>query len=184
MRAIPGFEYEFPANRIRTILFSSVLFLGSCTNIYFENPQPAGQENLSEFPKKLIGTYVDIEDGDTLVSVYPDGFSVTLNGNDVKIPLGEKLILRKYKSYYFLSLEQEDNKLWTVYIVKPGKKKTLELYDVSTEEGPLEQLNSITEVKKLIGEDPVSLYINPELVEMDEVINSGLLILKQRLRRK
>ncbi len=160
-------------------------FLSSCTNIYYENPQPAGQENMDEFPKKLLGTYVDYEDGDTVIVVYSDGFSLNLNENDVKIPLSEKTVLRKYKAYYFLSLQQEETNLWTVYIVKPGKKKTLDLYDISTEEGPMEQLRAITEVKEYDQDQEKSytMYINPNLAEMDQIIKSGLLQPTQKLKK-
>ena len=160
-------------------------FLSSCTSIYYENPQPAGQENMNEFPKKLLGTYVDTEDGDTVIVVYSDGFSLKINENDVKIPLSDKSVLRKYKSFYFLSLQQEDTNLWTVYVVKTGKKKTLDLYDISTEEGPLEQLRAITEVKEYEqGEEKsFSMYINPDLAEMDQIIKSGLLKPTQKLKR-
>jgi len=157
--------------------FATLLSLASCANIKYENPQPAGQPNLTEFPKKLLGLYVDVEKGDTVVTIFSDGFSLNMNNNDVKIPLSEKTILRKYKSFYFLNLKQESDSLWTVYIVKPGKKKTLELYDFSTEEAPLNQLNAISPIKKKIKSESESptMIINPGIEEMDKILESGLL---------
>lgn len=34
------------------------IFMGSCTSIYFEEPQPRFKETLSEFPSNVRGTYV------------------------------------------------------------------------------------------------------------------------------
>lgn len=167
------------------LLFILMLVSASCTNFYFENPQPLDYENLTEFPKKLLGTYIDTEKGDTLISVLPDGFVVSLNGNDVKIPLSNKTILRKYKSFYFLNLRQEDLNLWTVYIVKPGKKKTFDLYDLSNETKPLEQLKSITEVRQSAseGDETVIFSLNPSLEELDQIIDHGLLKTTKKLKK-
>jgi hypothetical protein len=185
MKTRSRIEYSSQTRYIKLLLFSSLVFLASCTNIYFENPQPAGQGNLSEFPKKLLGTYVDSEKGDTVVTVLSDGISLNLNGNDVKIPLSEKTILRNYKSFYFLNLKQDEDSLWTVYIVKPAKKKTLDLFDFSTDQAELEKLAAITEVKKKIkeGQDSPTLIINPGISEMDRILESGLLKPIQKLKR-
>jgi hypothetical protein len=162
-----------------------LFLLSSCVNVYFENPQPAGQPNLTEFPKKLVGLYTDAEKGDTVVIISSDGFSMNMNDNDVKIPLSNKTILRKYKSWYFLNLQQESDSLWTVYIVKPGKKKTLELYDFSNEEADMAKLNAITPVKKKIKSETEtpSTYINPGIEEMDKILESGLLKPTSKLKR-
>jgi len=162
-----------------------ILIISSCSSVYYENPQPAGQENLSEFPKKLIGTYVDVEKGDTIAIVSKEGFSINMNSNDVKIPLSEKTILRKYKNYYFLSLKQEADSTWTVYIVKPEKKKTFVLYDFANEESTIAQLKAITKVKKQTksaGETPIPV-INPSLEELDKILESGLLIPSLKMKK-
>ena len=74
-------SFLFFTNTFRLFLITSFIFLSSCTKFFFENPQPAGEDNLSSFPKKLIGTYVDIEKGDTLVTsgfsaVFPEGIMI------------------------------------------------------------------------------------------------------------
>lgn len=180
-------RYEFPVlnYRFMILFFSCLLFLASCTSVYYENPQPAGQENLSKFPKKHYGTYVDAEKGDTVVILAADGISMDMNNNDVKIPLSEKTILRKYKSFYFLSLKQENDNIWAVYIVKPAAKKTLDLYDFSTEETDLEKLGAITEVKKINkeGQETPVIVINPTLAELDKILESGMLKPVQKLKR-
>jgi hypothetical protein len=185
MKTCTGIQFSGLTITIKFLIFSCLVFLTSCTNIYFENPQPAGKENLTEFPKKLIGTYVDSEKGDTVVTVLPDGISLKLNGNDVKIPLSEKTILRNYKSFYFLNLKQEEDSLWTVYIVKPAKKKTLDLYDFSDEKAQLEKLAAITEIKKKTkeGQDSPLLIINPDITVMDQILESGLLLPTKKLKR-
>lgn len=175
-----------PINEIYLPLLFSVFFLvSSCSSVFYENPQPAGQENLTEFPKKLLGTFVDAEKGDTIAQVSSDGFSLIINGNDVKIPLSDKTILRKYKAYYFLSLKQEADSMWTVYIVKPEKKKTFVLYDFANEESTLSQLKGITKIKSLTksaGETPVNV-INPSLEELDKILDSGLLIPSLKMKK-
>lgn len=167
------------------LLLVLLFFSISCTNVYFENPQPAGQEDLSAFPKKLTGTYVDIEKGDTVVVIYSDGFTMDMSDNDVKIPLGEKAVLRKYRSYYFLSLKQEDSNLWAVYIVKPAKKKSLEIYDFPTDEQGLSKLGAITNVKKenREGQDSQQYILNPSAEEMDKLLKAGILEVSQKIKK-
>lgn len=167
------------------LLLAIIVLVTSCTNVYYEAPQPAGQANLTEFPKKLVGLYTDVREGDTAVIIYSDGFSLDANKNDVKIPLSEKAILRKYQSYYFLNIQQEDS-LWQVFIVKPGKKKTVDLYDFSTEEEPMKKLGAITEVMKKVkpGEEQAKMYINPNLEEMDSILKSGLLIPVKTIKKQ
>ncbi len=163
---------------LRLLIFPAILILASCSNVFYENPQPAGISNLTEFPKKLTGFYLDAEKGDSLVNIFSGGFSLKVNSNDVKIPLGEKTILRKYKDYYFLNLWQESDSLWTVYIVKPGKKKSLVLYDFSPEGNISLKLKEITSVKQRIKSDKETpaLVINPSIEEIDKLLKSGLLV--------
>jgi hypothetical protein len=185
MKTLPGIEFIGQQDTFKLLVFSCLIFLASCTSVYFENPQPAGQENLKEFPKRLTGLYVDTEKGDTVASIFPDGFSLDLNEKDVKIPLSKKTILRKYKSYYFLNLKEEDDNLWTVYIVKPSGRKGLIIFELSTEEAPLEKLRAITEVKNKDTKDEgsSSWIINPSIGEMDKIISSHLLVPKQKLKK-
>ncbi len=43
------------------IIFLSLLFLASCTNIYFESPQPTYLENIDEFPTVFQGNFERVE---------------------------------------------------------------------------------------------------------------------------
>ncbi len=182
MKILTGIaELKYPF-RTMFILFSGLIFMSSCTSICFENPQPVGQKNLAEFPKKLVGLYIDVENGDTVVTIFHDGFTIHLNDENVKILLSEKSVLRKYKSYYFLNLRNDEDSLWTVYIADPGKKKTLVLYDIFTGEDQLEQLKAITEVKHK-GDAEETFYINPTLEELNRIIKTGLLKPTQKLKK-
>jgi hypothetical protein len=75
----------------RSILLLAVLsFLSffSCTKVVFTEPQPTDTDNLSQFPKRLIGTYKNMEDGSmvvinktTMVLIYD--FDDRTNRNDL-----------------------------------------------------------------------------------------------------
>ncbi|MCB8998800.1 MAG: hypothetical protein H6540_01860 [Bacteroidales bacterium] len=170
---------------IGLFMLTALLILQSCSSYYFENPQPAGLENLQSFPKKITGTYLDPEKGDTIGTIFSDGISLEVNKNNVKLPLNEKFILRKYKSYYFLNLKQEQDQLWAVYILKPGPKKSLDIYAISSDAADINILKGITEVKtkENKGEDNDIYILNPSYEEMLKIFDSGLLKSVQKMKK-
>src|SRR5688572_24923246 len=94
-----------------------LFLLLACKEISFKEPQPRGRPMLSEIPKELRGKYLLIEadsnSTDTLI-VTNNGYQVT--NDSTKGLLGDSLVLKKYKGYYFFNDNQ--NPEWLLRVVK------------------------------------------------------------------
>lgn len=95
-----------------------LLFMISCTEICYKEPQPKGVKPLTEIPGKLHGHYlVSDENGatDTLI-VFNKGYRI---GKDDVASLSDSLVLKYYKGYYFINIR--DDVAWYLRIVKQEK---------------------------------------------------------------
>ena len=110
-----------------------LLALISCKEITFKEPQPRGKKVLKEIPKDLVGSYLltDEKDGatDTLV-VSSKGYIVASDrkGSD----LGDSLVLKKHRGYYFVSINE--NPEWLLRVIKQESNGDL-VYMTMDEEG-------------------------------------------------
>jgi len=101
-------------------LLAAILFLTlfACKEISFKEPQPKGKKSLSQVPRELLGHYLVIEEKgddskDTLV-VTEKGYYIPSDSS--KGELGDSLVLRKYKGYYFIN--DNENPEWLLRVVK------------------------------------------------------------------
>ena len=101
-------------------LFPAILFLSfiACKEISFKEPQPKGKKSLSKIPRELLGSYLVVEEKgsdtkDTLV-VTTKGYYVPSDSS--KEELGDSLVLKKYKGYYFFN--DNENPEWLLRVVK------------------------------------------------------------------
>ncbi len=101
-------------------LFLAILILSlvACKEISFKEPQPKGKKSLSEIPRELLGSYLVVEEKaadskDTLV-VTAKGYHVPSDSS--KEELGDSLVLKKYKGYYFFN--DNENPEWLLRVVK------------------------------------------------------------------
>src|SRR5689334_9972069 len=89
----------------------------SCKEISYKEPQPSGKTNLKTVPAELHGMYVLSDDKetskDTLI-ITSSGYRVVSDRKES--PLGDSLVLKYYKGYYFLSINE--NPEWLLRIVK------------------------------------------------------------------
>jgi|SRR5688572_890024 len=94
-----------------------VLFLFACKEVSFKEPQPKGTKRLSEIPRELRGTYLVIEEKgnnrDTL-RVSAQGYFIPSDSS--KGTLGDSLVLKKYKGYYFFN--DHENPEWLLRVLK------------------------------------------------------------------
>ena len=100
------------------ILFAFIIIAAtSCKEISFKEAQPKGKRVLSEMPQSLRGKYLLIEENgnnkDTLV-ITRQGYYVT--GDSTKGTLGDSLVLKRYKGYYFFN--DNENPEWLLRVVK------------------------------------------------------------------
>lgn len=99
-----------------------VLYLTSCSEISYKEPQPKGIKSLSQVPQKLQGRYLIAEEGeltDTLV-VMPTGYRL---GKDELATFSDSLVMKYYKGYYFINMRNDFS--WYLRIVKQQKNGDL-----------------------------------------------------------
>lgn len=101
-------------------LFLAFVFIVACAckEISFQGPQPKGKASLKEIPKSLLGKYLlseqnDASNKDTLV-VTRNGYYVT--SDSTRGTLGDSLVLKKFKGYYFFN--DNENPEWLLRVVK------------------------------------------------------------------
>ena len=101
-------------------LFPAILILSliACKEVSFKEPQPKGKKSLSQIPRELLGSYLVVEEKgtdskDTLV-VTTKGYYVPSDSS--KEELGDSLVLKKYKGYYFFN--DNENPEWLLRVVK------------------------------------------------------------------
>ena len=94
-----------------------LLLIPGCKEISFKEPQPKGKKALSEIPRELLGTYLLEEENssnrDTML-VTKTGYFV--KSDSTKGQLGDSLVLKKYKGYYFFS--DNENPEWLLRLIK------------------------------------------------------------------
>ena len=103
-------------------LASIVLIFFSCKEISFKEPQPRGKKALKEIPKSLTGSYLlrDGQESDTLIVTARSYYALS---DKKKSELGDSLVLKKYKGYYFVNVN--DNPEWLLRIIKQEKNGDL-----------------------------------------------------------
>ena len=99
-----------------------VLFVGSCTTVYFDRPQPKDGEVVNEFPDEILNVwYLNENLGKLSIEFKLNSLNITeyekdsltnemLVSKKTKLTLGDSIILKKRKSLYFLSLKENENK--------------------------------------------------------------------------
>lgn len=142
----------------RTIAFVSLLiFLVGCKEISFREPQPKGKKSLGEMPKKLQGTYLMSAVGessqDTLF-VKKNGYRIASDKKESL--LGDSLVLKQYKGYYFININE--NPEWLMRVIRQEENGDLTYMSMDVEEGSFNSL-----LKSLSQELPLdSLDVNGE----------------------
>ena len=101
---------------------SLILFVGSCTTVYFDRPQPKDGEVINEFPDEILNVwYLNETLGKLSIEFKLNSLNITeyekdsltngmLVSKKTKLTLGDSIILKKRKSLYFLSLKENENK--------------------------------------------------------------------------
>ena len=96
-----------------------LLFITSCDQVIFPEPQPKKVRALAQIPQVLQGTYID-HNGDSLF-VYPDHFIYTDDGlfNQRKVYLSDSSVLKFYDEHYFYNmvLDLDSGRFWLTYIL-------------------------------------------------------------------
>ena len=158
--------------KIVIIILCAFLSVTSCKEISFREPQPAGRKPLNETPKSLKGKYLTVQENgdlskDTVIISnrgYRFGYfdasqrsSSDLSRYDEGV-LSDSLILKSYKGYYFLNINQ--NPEWLLRVIKQEKNGDL-IYMAPEQEG----VDFKDYIKKLSAEIKIdSIEVNQEML--------------------
>lgn len=109
----------------RTFVVFIIMALVGCKEISFQQPQPKGKKTLSRIPDGLHGKYLlsdpDSPAKDTLF-VTADGYRIGHNPNE-KSTLSDSVVLKHYKGYYFLNINNHPE--WLLRVIRPEKNGDL-----------------------------------------------------------
>ena len=163
---------------MRKLAYASVVLfiLFSCKEITFKEPQPRGKKILKEIPDALIGSYLltDEKDGSTdTLMVNSKGYFVASDKKGGE--LGDSLVLKKFKGYYFVSVNE--NPEWLLRVIEQEKNGDL-VYMTMDEEGTSFK-DFLIKLSKEIRVDSVEvngekLYqIDPSPKQLTKLIEKG-----------
>ena len=174
--------------RIINLLIAASIVLTSCSTVEFKEVIPKKGKELTNFPKELIGKYIDIQNKDTLTINQTDfqyGKKETLFHLTGKLS-DNKTILKKTNDYYILNVKTDNDKNWGIIPFKYENGKIYVYYlilDTETKDKKeaekykkekLEKLNLITNVELI--KDTENYLINPTDKEMDEILNNDFFV--------
>lgn len=159
-------------------LLIACLFAGivSCKEISYHEAQPEGKASLATVPTQLQGMYLlSDEKGtskDTLV-ISANGYRVVTDRKENL--LGDSLVLKAYKGYYFLSINE--NPEWLLRIVKRDANGDLLYYSMDVDEknfnATLRNLTKEVRVDSLIVNGEQLYQIRPSAKQLMKLIKKG-----------
>lgn len=159
------------------------LFLSSCKEVSFKEPQPAGIAALNTIPEKLHGWYqagdkVDKKDTDTLIV---ESWGYHFKDKDDKDWLGQgtisdSLVIKFYQDYYFVNFRSGNQ--WVLRLIKQKPSGAIDFLtiDIGDDAKRAEMLKKmskkfkVTEVKK---ESDTFYQINPSKDQLMQLIKEG-----------
>lgn len=173
----------------RTVqIFLLVVFLCSCKEISFRQPQPKGRKALSAIPAKLQGKYLAYQENGELAE---DTIIITRNGylfsyhealpasthreNYDEGVLSDTLVLKSYRGYYFLNLYEEPE--WLLRVIK--QEKNGDLTYMAMEQDNVDFNDYIRKLSYEIAVDSVSVgeetlyHIDPPPSKLIDLIEKG-----------
>jgi len=141
------------------ILLTSLFAFCSCSNVVYHEIVPKGGKTLSSFPSELQGDWLD-PNNDTL-HIFSDNYKYG-SGEDEKSSffegeLSQNIVLKKYKGYYFLNINEE-KKYWEMIA---GQVDGDKLYLLSIEMDDIDQVQILNSY--LHGKDAKSIKSNNSL---------------------
>lgn len=161
-------------NKFFVLLAGVIAF--ACTEISYKEPQPKGEKSLLEVPSRLHGQYV--WQGDT-ITFFAQGFRAKeKDKKEDMLLLSDSIVLRKYKSYYFVSYRSGQE--WLLRILKPQKNGDLiymEMENVPEEEAQrkpfIENLSAETPVIQTTVDSVTHYIIDPSPKKLYSLILKG-----------
>lgn len=160
----------------KLLILLTFLSLIACKEISFQQPQPKGKKALSKIPGALRGKYL-LSDPD---SPAKDTLFVTFDGYRVghlekKSVLGDSLVLKYYKGYYFLNINNKPE--WLLRIIRQEKNGDLVYMNMEQEKndfaGFLKRISYEIRVDSLDVNDEKLYQIDPTPKQLISFIDKG-----------
>jgi hypothetical protein len=173
--------------RANLFVLITLIFFG-CKEVTFQVPQPKDRKALSTVPKPLQGNYLVLtEEGtpskDTIVITsrgYRFGYfdpeeRAAKNDEYEEGVLSDSMILKSYKGYYFLSLNE--NPEWLLRVLKQEKNGDviyMTLEDKKMEFNPfLEKLSSEIRIDSVTTPNETLYQIDPDANKLVDLIKKN-----------
>lgn len=90
--------------------------LVSCKEISFREAQPRGKPALKEIPRELRGEYLLVDDDDNRDTLLVTAKGYRMRSDSTEGFLGDSLVLKKFKGYYFFN--DNENPEWLLRVIK------------------------------------------------------------------
>ena len=90
--------------------------LVSCKEISFREAQPRGKPALKEIPRELRGEYLLVDDDDNRDTLLVTAKGYRMRSDSTEGFLGDSLVLKKFKGYYFFN--DNENPKWLLRVIK------------------------------------------------------------------
>lgn len=152
-----------------SILFILLVLLASCEFPYFDR---IPGKPLKEIPKELTGNYRSVEVsfsdgkwqlGDTTMYKIMVNSWVEFNKDSIEIFLSDSVVVSRYKSFYFLSLKEDEG--WSCFVIEKNKTGFIFCPVSLSEDSVMKVLSDhFSEVQKLKKGEEENYY----LVKMSE----------------
>jgi hypothetical protein len=170
------------------LLLIAIVVLISCKEVTFKTPQPTGKKALTSVPKNIQGKYlVMTEEGtpskDTIVITargYRFGYfdpeeRAAKNDEYEQGVLSDSMVLKNFKGYYFLSLNEDPE--WILRVLKEEKNGDLlymTLEDKKIEfTDYLEKLSGEIRIDSMTTEKETLYQIDPDANQLADLIKKG-----------
>lgn len=173
---------------MRPVFLFSLMILVGCKEVTFKEPQPRGKNSLSSVPKSLQGIYLTLTPEGELskdsVIVTPRGYrfgyfdqaerSMKNEGYEEGV-LSDSLILKAFKGYYFLSLNE--NPEWLLRVLRQENNGDL-IYMALEEKHAnfneyLERLSHEIRIDSVTTERETLYQIDPTPNQLINLIDKG-----------
>ena len=152
-------------------LLALILALTSCTNVYFDQPQPKNGKYLKFVPEELQGKWVDkldtifiTKNGFEEVNVKTDSLDNIISVKKEKFFLSDSLVLNKAGKFYVINLLEKGN--WQIIILDKQSNGDIIWYYPS--EPPFFGEGNDLKVKKVVGKIKGVETIDKSLTNKDE----------------
>ena len=180
-------------------LLSILLLLVACKEVSFEQPQPKGRKSLTSIPKSLQGKYLPLTDEgdvskDTVIitargyrfGYYDPAERAAKNDRYEEGVLSDSLVLKSYKGYYFLNLNE--NPEWFLRVLRQEKNGDL-IYMTLEEKNAdfndfLEKLSAVIRVDSVVTPKETRYQINPTPDQLTALIKQGFFSQSKLIRIK